>query len=80
MIFDLWGLNLSVTLIMRQKDKNQRDRKIIKQMMMNGTQKTSRRPPMTYSDRKRGDGGESSRFFDLLNSMIIDLKRSIDLR
>ena len=36
-------------------------------------------------DLKRGDGevggkAVSSRFFDLLNSMIYDLKRSVDLR
>ena len=47
----LLGLYLNTTLILRQKD-----RKIIRQkMMMNRTQKTSKQPPMTYSDRK-GDG------------------------
>ena len=42
--------------------------------MMNRTQKTSRRPLMTYSDQKRGEGrgAVSSRVFDLLNSMIYD--------
>ena len=50
--------------------------------MMNRTQKTSRRPPMNYLDRKRGWGlgAVSSRSFDLLNSMIYDLKLSVDLR
>ena len=53
-------------------------------MMMNRTQETFRRPPMNYLDRKRGDGegrgrrgAVSSRSFDLLNSMIYDLKRSV---
>ena len=40
---------------------------------------------MTYYDRKRGDRevvgwAVSSRFFDILNSMIYDLKISVDLR
>ena len=55
--------------------------------MINRTQKTSRRPPMNYSDAKRrdgergvGGGAVSSRSFDLLNSMIYDLKRSVDLK
>ena len=60
--------------------------KMIRQkMMMNRTQKTSKRPPMTYLDQKRGDGrwgggAVSSRFSDILNSVIYDLKRSVDLR
>ena len=57
--------------------------------MMTRTQETSRRPPMNYLDRNRGEGekgrgGEggavSSRSFDLLNSMIYNLKISVDLR
>ena len=49
---------------------------MIRQMMMNRSQKTSRRPPMIYQDQRggRGGGGRTvlSRFFDLLNSMIYD--------
>ena len=49
----LWGLYLNVTLILRQKD-----RKIIRQKMMNRSQKTSRRP--TRSEKggmgRWGDG------------------------
>ena len=53
--------------------------------MMNRTQKTSTRPPMDNLDRKmegwrRGGGAVSSRSFDLLNSMIYDLKGSVNLR
>ena len=52
--------------------------------MMNGTQKSSRRPPMKNLDPKRGVGKErgavSSISFDLLNSIIYDLKRSVELR
>ena len=46
---------------------------------MNRTQETSRGPPMNFLDRKRG-GAVSSRSFDLLNSMMHDPKRSVDLR
>ena len=45
--------------------------------------KDNTRHPLNYLDRKRGDGegggAVSSRSFDLLNSMIYDLKRSVDL-
>ena len=42
-------------------------------------------PTINYQDRKKGGMGKgvgavSSRSFDLLNSMIYDLKRSVDLR
>ena len=67
-----------------RKTRKHKDRKMIRQMMMNRSQKTSRRPPMIYQDQRggRGGGGRTvlSRFFDLLNSIIYDLKRSVDLR
>ena len=50
---------------------------------MNRTQRTSRRPPMTFQDRKRGDGGGGLRFhqdFLIFRTMIFDLKRYVDLR
>ena len=47
--------------------------------MMIRTLKTSRRPSKNSLDRK-GGGGVLSRSFDLLNLMIYDLKRSVDLR
>ena len=56
---------------------------------MNRTQETSRRPPMTSKDLINliylinlinRHSTVSSRSFDLLNSMIYDLKRSVDLR
>ena len=39
------------------KTKRQKDRKIIRQKMMNRTQKTPRRPPINCFDWKRGGGG-----------------------
>ena len=53
---------------------------------MNGTKKTSRWPPMQWTTKiEKGGMGKggwvvSSRSFDRLNSMMNDLKRSVDLR
>ena len=51
---------------------------------MEKAMKDSENIQTTYSDQKRGDGegggAVSLRSFDLLNLMIYDLKRSVDLR